>query len=176
MAYEITTGLEESKLEAWLKNALQKYGTYQGKAVNYTDAEIAPIVMCTVVLDDKILLVKRGYNLADAEGYWSTINGFIDEVKPVKQIARQECLEELAIDVSQDQITVGKSYTLKNPAEKRKYIVFPCLVQLEKEPTIVLDHENTEYRWISREDLESYEILDDLPYAIDTALTLKVAK
>ncbi len=53
--------------------------------------------MCTVLVGEEILLVKRGYNLADAEGYRSTVNGFIDEVKPVKQIAKQEALEELSL-------------------------------------------------------------------------------
>lgn len=172
MPFKVTPGINESELEGWLKDALKKYGTYQGRAVNYTKADTAPIVMCTVTYDDKILLVKRGFGLADAEGYWSTNNGFIDEIKPVREIAKQEIKEELSLDVPLDKIKVGKSYSLENPAEKRKYIVFPCLIELEEKPKIVLDPEHTEYRWIKRDQLNDFEILDDLPYAIDAALAL----
>ena len=172
MPYKITDGIAESDLRPWLEHALEKYGLYEGKAVNYTHADNAPIVMCTVVCKDELLLVKRGYGLADAEGYWSTNNGFIDEIKPVAEIAQQEIKEELSVEVQLASITVGKSYTLENPAEKRKYIVFPCLIKLDTKPIIVLDREHTEYRWIKRNQLEDFEILDDLPYAIDSALAL----
>ncbi len=172
MTYKITPGIEESELEHWLEEALKKYGLYEGKAVNYTHADTAPIVMCTVVCGGELLLAKRGYGLADAEGYWSTVNGFVDEIKPVKEIAQQEAKEELGLDVSLDDIKVAKSYTLENPKEKRKYIVFACLITLKSKPEIVLDREHTDYAWTSREQLKDYEMLDDLPYAIDTALKL----
>lgn len=172
MSYKITPGIDESELTSWLDKALEKYGLYEGKAVNYSKADVAPIVMCTIICNDEILLVKRGYGLADAEGYWSTVNGFIDEVKPVKEIAQQEAKEELGLDVTLDEIKVANSYTLENPKEKRKYIVFACLITLKSKPEIVLDHEHTDYAWTTREQLKDYEMLDDLPYAIDKALKL----
>lgn len=173
MGYKITSGIDESDLKLWLEKALKKYGTYSENHVNYTNADIAPIVMCTVTYKDKILLVKRGCGLADAEGYWSTVNGFIDEIKPVKSIAQQELKEELGLDVSTSSIKVGKSYTLKNPKEKRKYIVFPCLITLKEKPGVKLDHEHTDFTWIRRSELESYEILDDLVYSVDATLALQ---
>lgn len=176
MSYKITEGIQESELKSFLKDALEKYGRYNNLGVNYTDADIAPIVMCTVVCGDDILLVKRGYGLADAEGYWSTVNGFIDEVKPVKQIAQQELREELGLTVEGGRIQVTDSYTLQNPKEKRRYIVFACLVRLDTKPDIVLDRENTEYKWIKRAELDSFHILEDLPFAIDKALAIGHAR
>lgn len=173
MSYKITPGLAEAELKIWLEKAYQKYGYYNKKYVNYTNAPIAPIVMCSIVAGDEMLLVKRGYGLADAEGYWSTVNGFIDEIKPVAKIAQQEAREELGLNIANNQIKVGQSYTMKNPKEKRKYIVFPCLITLKTKPKIELDHEHTDYVWIKREQLESYEILDDLVYAVDSALDLR---
>lgn len=173
MSFKITSGIDETELSNWLENALKKYGLYEGRAVNYTHADTAPIVMCTIIFGNELLLVKRGYGLADAEGYWSTVNGFIDEIKPVKEIAQQEVKEELGLKVSLKNIKVAKSYNLENPKEKRKYIVFACLITLKSKPEIVLDHEHTDYAWITREQLSTYETLDDLTYAIDTALRLK---
>ncbi len=98
------------------------------------------------------------------------LNGFIDEVKPVSQIAMQELREELGLDVAPEAIKVRESYTLQNPKEKRTYIVFPCLVELGTKPKISLDREHTDHTWIVRAQLESFHILDDLPYAIDSAL------
>ena len=82
MGYRISAGIPESELETWLNEAAKRFGTFDDNRVNYKNADIAPIVMCTVLYKNKILLVKRGYGLADAEGYWSTVNGFIDELKP----------------------------------------------------------------------------------------------
>ncbi len=173
MSFKITPGIDETELPTWLQKALEKYGLYEGKAVNYTNADTAPIVMCTVVCGNELLLVKRGYGLADAEGYWSTVNGFIDENKPVTEIAQQEVKEELGLEVNLGDIKVAKSYTLENPQEKRKYIVFACLITLKSKPKIVLDREHTDYAWITRAQLKDYEMLDDLPYAINAALKLR---
>ncbi len=93
----------------------------------------------------------------------------------MNQQDKQEIKEELAIEVNEGMIKVAPSYTLSNPKEKRKYIVSPCLIAFNSEPTIKLDAENTDFVWISREELESYHILEDLPYAIDSALKLDKA-
>lgn len=168
--YTIRAGINEAELAKWLSAAAKKYGTFADGRVDYTNADIAPIVMCVLRCATEFLIVKRGYGLADAEGYWSTINGYIDEPKPVCEQAKQELKEELRIDVPTHTITVRKSYTLSNPQEKRSYIVFPCVVDIPEKPTISLDSENTEYRWITRGDLHAYHTLDDLPYAVDAAL------
>lgn len=172
MAYKITGGIDESELTKWLKAAGQKYGKFKDGRVNYTNADIAPVVMITVACNNEILLAKRGYGLADAKGYWSTVNGFIDEDKSVTQIAVQELKEEMGVKATQKDIKVGKSYTLKSSKEERSYIVFPCLLKLDIKPQIILDREHTDYRWIARSELEKYHILDDLPRVIDSGLKL----
>lgn len=172
MKYLISAGILESELSTWLTKAGKKYSTFPDDRVNYTDADIAPVVMITIVCDNEILLAKRGQGLADAEGYWSTINGFIDEDKPVAKIAAQELKEELDLHINPQKIKVGPSYTIKNLQAKRSYIIFPCLVKLDSKPKIILDHEHTKFIWTSREKISSYEMLDDIPYTIDAALKL----
>jgi NADH pyrophosphatase NudC (nudix superfamily) len=109
MNFTITQGIREAELNKWLRDAATKFGTFTDGRVNYTDADIAPIVMYTVRFGDEMLLVKRSYGLADAEGYWSTVNGFIDEVKPVKAQVKQEIREVLGLHVSDMQVRVGAS-------------------------------------------------------------------
>ena len=172
MGYTVSQGLAESDLSQWLKDAAKKHGTFKDGRVDYTNADTAPVVMVTVLVGDEILLVKRGHGLADADGYWSTVNGFIDEDKPVGQIAAQELKEEIGLKLSPQKIRVARSYTLSNPAEKRSYIVFPCLIKLNTKPKIVLNNENTEFTWTSRDKIDGYEMLEDTPETIDAALKL----
>lgn len=172
MAYKISDGYPEKELHDKIKHIKKNFGSFSDGRADYTNAPEAPIVMCTVAYKNKILLLKRGYGLADAEGYWSTINGFIDEFKSVKEIARKEIFEETGIKLHGSDIRVGKSYRLDNPKEKRAYNVFPCLTKLSKKPQIKLDKEHTDMAWIGRPQLGNYYILDDLPHAIDSALGL----
>lgn len=172
MSYRISAGIAEKQLSKWLEDAGRKYGKFKDGRVNYTDAQVAPVVMITVVCGDEILLAKRGQGLDDAEGYWSTINGFIDEDKPVAQIAAQELKEEIGLRISPQKIKVGPSYTIKNLQEKRSYIIFPCLVKLDAKPKIVLDREHTEFTWTKRNRIDQFHMLDDTPYTIDAALKL----
>lgn len=172
MNYQISDGISENELSTWLTKAAKKYGTFEDGRIDYTNADIAPVVMCTLVCRGKIFIAKRGHGLADANGYWSTVNGFIDQDKPVAQIAAQEFIEELSLKLDPLDIKVATSLTIKSQLEKRSYIIFPCLAVVEKEPKITLDYEHTEFTWIDRKDLEKYHILDDLPLVIDAALKL----
>jgi 8-oxo-dGTP pyrophosphatase MutT (NUDIX family) len=172
MSYELSSGIDEKDLSAWLKDAAKKYGTFADGRVDYTHAPIAPTVMCTLKCGDEIFLAKRGYGLADANGYWSTINGFIDEDKSVAEIAANEFKEELGLTINPNIIKVAPSYTLTSQQEKRSYIIFPCLVMLDKKPDVKLDREHTEYAWIKRAELKNYHTLADLAEAIDRALAL----
>lgn len=172
MAYKISSGYPEHELPDKIKAAQKKFGSFKDGRADYTHAPEAPIVMCTVLCEDEILILKRGYGLADAEGYWSTINGFIDEPKSVKEFACQEIREETGVKLKLDNIRVGKPYRLNNPKEKRVYNVFPCLAKLKSKPKIILNKEHTGFAWINRSELENYHILYDLPHAIDSALAL----
>jgi ADP-ribose pyrophosphatase YjhB (NUDIX family) len=171
MDFQVTEGISEQQLADWLHRAAAENGTFSDGRVDYSRAGIAPIVMCTVTCGQEILLVKRGYGLADAEGYWSTITGFIDAVKPVAEQARQELREELGLDIPIGQIAVAPSYTLKNQHNRRTYIVFPCHTAVDRKPAIQLDQEHTEYVWSTRARILDFHIMADLPYSIDAALS-----
>lgn len=173
MDFTISDAIDETELPKWLEDAAQKYGTFDDGRVDYTNSPIAPIVMCTIVHGEKMLLVKRGHGLADANGYWSTVNGFIDELKSPAEFAVQEIDEELGFKIKTTQVKTAPSYSVKGMKERRTYIVFPCLVKLDKEPKIKLNEENTDFKWIDRSELESFNILSDLPVAVDAALKLE---
>jgi ADP-ribose pyrophosphatase YjhB (NUDIX family) len=170
-AYTIAVGMKETDLAAWLKAAAERYGTFPDGRVNYTAADIAPVIMCVVTDGNEILLVRRAQGLADAEGYWSVVSGFIDEPKPVAEQARQELEEELGVVVPASHIAVRASYTLNNPQEKRQYIIFPCLLRVTSKPAITLDDEHTDYAWILPATIQDYTVLDDLTFLIQKALS-----
>ncbi len=172
MGYQVSDGIKQNQLPKWLKDAGQKYGKFKDGRVDYTNAPVAPVVMITVVCGNEILLVKRGYGLAEAEGLWSIVDGFIDENKPVAEIASQELNEELHLKIPERDIKIADSFTLKSMDEKRSYIVFPCLVELIDRPRLILNYEHTDFVWVKRDKIVKYEMLEDTPYTIDAALKL----
>ena len=62
MTFTISSGIPESELSSWLKGALKQYGKYKDGGVDYTNAPVAPVILCTVLWDNQILLLKRGYD------------------------------------------------------------------------------------------------------------------
>ena len=64
---------------------------FEDGRIDYTSSKKAPILLCFVKFQEKILLVKRSNKVGNYQGKWNVVAGFIDEPKPLKE----KVLEEL---------------------------------------------------------------------------------
>jgi 8-oxo-dGTP pyrophosphatase MutT (NUDIX family) len=97
------------------------------------------------------------------KGLWAGVSGIIEKnEKPLKR-AKIEIFEEVGI--TEELITLVKTseeMRINSPQyENHEWEIFPFLFEA-KNPTIKLNWENSEFKWINIEELENYETVPSL--------------
>jgi hypothetical protein len=131
--------------------------------INYRHSRIAPVVNVFVTYKDKTLLLKRSNKVRTYKGMWAPVGGYIDELRPVREIALKEIREELGIreeDIST--MRIGRAYRFDDRKIGMTWVICPYFVKLNKRKRIRIDWEHSEYRWVTRSELPKYNILPSL--------------
>ena len=121
------------------------------------------IVTSFIINKDKVLLLKRSNKVKTMKGLWAGVSGIIEKNEEPLQRAKIEIFEEVGI--------VEEKITLLKTAEKlrvsspqyqnHEWEIFPFLFGTE-DPTIKLNWENSEYRWIDANEITNYETVPSL--------------
>ena len=121
------------------------------------------IVTSFITNKDKVLLLKRSNKVKTMKGMWAGISGIIEKNEDPLYRAKIEIFEEVGI--------VEEKITLLKTAEKlrvsspqyqnHEWEIFPFLFGTE-DPTIKLNWENSEYRWIDANEITNYETVPSL--------------
>ncbi len=113
--------------------------------------------------NNKLLILKRSNKVKSMKGLWAGISGIIENNEPPLKRAKIEIFEEVGI-IEQD-ITLIKSaeeMRINSPQyENHEWEIFPFLFE-SKNPTIKLNWENSEFKWISVDELKNYETVPSL--------------
>ncbi len=121
------------------------------------------IVTSFIRNDDKLLILKRSNKVKSMKGLWAGISGIIEnDEEPLKR-AKIEIFEEVGI--TEDKITLIKTIEemrINSPQYKNhEWEIFPFLFE-SKNPTVKLNWENSEFKWITIDDLDKYETVPSL--------------
>ena len=113
--------------------------------------------------NEKLLILKRSDKVKSMKGLWAGISGTIEiNEEPLKR-AKIEIFEEVGI--TEELITLVKTseeMRINSPQyENHEWEIFPFLFEA-KNPTIKLNWENSEFKWINIEELENYETVPSL--------------
>ena len=130
--------------------------------IDYTNSKIAPVLICFVKYKDKFLLLKRSDKVLAYKNLWSVLAGFIDDEKTIEDKIIEEITEELGLkkeDVKK--ITRGDIYTFKDEKIDRDWIRNLYVVEISTD-NIKLDWEHVDYKWISSEEINNFEITPGL--------------
>ena len=111
----------------------------------------------------KLLILKRSNKVKSMKGLWAGISGIIEKNEdPIKR-AKIEIFEEVGI--IEDKIRLVKAaeeMRVNSPQyENHEWEIFPFLFEA-KNPTIKLNWENSEFKWIRVEELGNYETVPSL--------------
>ena len=121
------------------------------------------IVTSFIKDNDRFLLLKRSDKVKTMKGLWAGVSGIIEgDEKPLKR-AKIEIFEELGI--TEDKIKFLKSsleMKINSPQyENHEWEIFPFLFEV-KNPIIKLNWENSEYRWITKNEIKNYETVPSI--------------
>ena len=121
------------------------------------------IVTSFIKDNDKFLLLKRSEKVKTMKGLWAGVSGIIErDEEPLKR-AKIEIFEELGI--TENKIKFLKSsleMKVHSPQyENHEWEIFPFLFEV-KNPIIKLNWENSEYRWITINEIKNYETVPSI--------------
>lgn len=112
----------------------------------------------------KILILKRSSKVKSMRELWSGVSGIIEgNEKPLSR-AKTEIYEETGITQNKIKLVrqVDAAIHINSPQYKNhEWIVFAFLFEA-KRPRVVLNWENSQYRWIDVKDMKKYETVPDL--------------
>ena len=113
--------------------------------------------------NEKLLILKRSDKEKSMKGLWAGISGIIEKNEEPLKRAKIEIFEEVGI--TEELITLVKTsevMRINSPQyENHEWEIFPFLFEA-KNPTIKLNWENSEFKWINIEELENYETVPSL--------------
>ena len=121
------------------------------------------IITCFLKNKDKILIIKRSDKVKSMKGLWAGISGIIEKNEPPLARAKIEIFEELGINDDQiELIKEADEMRIKSPQyENHEWAIYPFLFSVEN-PTIKLNWENSDYKWINVDEISNFETVPSL--------------
>ena len=121
------------------------------------------IVTSFIRNNGKLLILKRSNKVKSMKGLWAGVSGIIEgNEEPLKR-AKIEIFEEVGIK-EEDTVLVkaAKEMKINSPQyENHQWEIFPFLFEV-KDSKIILNWENSEFKWIKIEEMKNYETVPSL--------------
>ncbi|CAD6514724.1 NUDIX hydrolase [metagenome] len=119
----------------------------------------------------KLLILKRSNNVKTMKGLWAGISGIIEKDEEPLKRAKIEIHEEIGI--SENQLRLIKNANMlkiNSPQyENHEWEIFPFLFEV-KNPEIKLNWENSEFKWITKDELKNYKTVPSLEKVLSNLL------
>ncbi len=121
------------------------------------------IVTVFIINNGKILLLKRSNKVKSMKELWAAISGIIEKNEdPIKR-AKIEIFEE--IGMPEDQVSLLKraqKMKVSSPQyQNHEWEIYPFLFEA-KISEIKLNWENSEFKWIDKEELKNFKTVPSL--------------
>ncbi len=165
----------EQEILKTIEKFSEKLPEFPDGRIDYSKSDVAPIITVFVKHETDILLLKRSNKVLTYRGKWNVVAGYLDELKPIREKVLEELNEELGIGKDEIvSIRLGKPYEFTDPDINKTWIFHPIVVELKEKPEIKLDWEHTEFQWIKKEELTTFDIVPKLDKGLENGETSEV--
>ncbi|MGQ0795548.1 MAG: NUDIX domain-containing protein [Nitrosopumilaceae archaeon] len=111
---------------------------------------------------EKYLILKRSENVKSMRGLWGGVSGIIEGSEEPLNRAKIEIFEETGMDETSLVLTrTANQMQVTSQYSNHCWIIHPFLFTV-KESKIKLNWENSEYRWISPDELSNFKTVPSL--------------
>lgn len=139
--------------------------------INYAESDSAPVLVCFVSYQGKIVLLKRSAQVRAYRGKWCTVAGYIDEARPLSEKAASEMEQELKIKADDiAQFVFGEPYQFRDPELNILWCIHPMLALLKHPVQVAIDWEHADFEWIDPARLGDYDTVPKLDESLRRAL------
>ena len=128
------------------------------------------IVTSFLSSEEKYLILKRSDSVKSMRGLWGGVSGIIEGSEEPLQRAKIEIFEETGI--SESKIVLSKTASemqVSSQYSNHGWIIHPFLFTV-KESQIKLNWENSEYTWISPDEMSNYKTVPSLDKVLSRLL------
>ena len=121
------------------------------------------IVTSFITSNEKFLLLKRSEKVKSMKSLWAGISGIIEKNEEPLHRAKIEIFEELGIKEEEVKLlkTAERIRVVSPQYKNHEWEIFPFLFEANN-PEIKLNWENSEYKWISADELDNYKTVPNL--------------
>ena len=121
------------------------------------------IVTSFLTNDERFLILKRSQNVKSMKGLWGGVSGVIEENEEPLRRAKIEIFEEVGIEERQIDLlkTATELQVRSEQYSNHEWTIFPFLFNV-KETKIRLNWENSDYKWISPDEISRYKTVPNL--------------
>lgn len=121
------------------------------------------IVTSFVTNNKKVLILKRSNKVKSMKGLWGAVSGIIEGNEEPLVRAKIEIYEETGLNLSKTHhIKSGKDMLISSAQyPDHQWHIFPFLFEIESQ-RIKLNWENTQYQWISPDEMHKYKTVPSL--------------
>ena len=113
--------------------------------------------------NEKLLILKRSEKVKSMKGLWAGISGIIEGNEEPITRAKIEIFEELSIPENKIHfLKSSEKMKVHSPQyQNHEWEIFPFLFE-SKNPTINLNWENSEYKWIRPDEINNYKTVPSI--------------
>jgi 8-oxo-dGTP pyrophosphatase MutT (NUDIX family) len=133
--------------------------------IDYHTSSEAVVLNCLLLCNEKLLVLHRSDRVGWHKNRWHVVAGFLDEEKSLEAKALEEIREELGVTKLEYSRIAVYGPTIDTDSHKR-WTVYTVLLEIESEPQITLDWENTEFAWVPLHDLARYDLMPGILRAL----------
>ena len=101
----------------------------------------------------KMLILKKSAKDYNYPNRWSFCSGYIKEFEAAEDTVVREIKEETGLNAKV--IRKGKLFQKNDKSKGKIWVIMPFLCKVQSD-NVRLDHENSDFRWITYKDIKKY--------------------
>ena len=127
-----------------------------------------------LIYQNRALIIQRAKEETYLPNFWEIPSGKKEPSEKIEDTVRREFKEEAGVDVEVVKPIHTFNYQVEKETDIRDVTQIDFLVKANRKPKVKLSPEHQNYAWITKEEINNYNLSKEIKKAIRKAFTEKV--